>query len=220
MGKHHPLVLNSCTLEHTTAAVTTSADGRVLPTFVIFLQQFPEDGFMDGIDPKWTTAVSESGHMNGELMELWLTKCFIPNIPRDRPVALFVDNHASHVTTGVINICKENNIELFAYPSNATHILQPNDQLFHNLKDTFSELATSLQFLDENLIVNKKRFTQTLYYAIKKSMTKKNIVAAWSKTGNWPVNKQAATVSEYWASHKTATEGNDHIIQINNDNYT
>ncbi len=100
-GNKHPLIVNSITIEHTTLATTSCADGSSLPAFLIYLGSFPSYGFIDGIPDNWVYNWNESGYMTGELMVEYLKKCYLPNIGQDRPHLLLLDNHKSHLTPGI-----------------------------------------------------------------------------------------------------------------------
>ncbi|XP_067684308.1 uncharacterized protein [Haliotis asinina] len=75
--------------------------------------------YKEGVPGDWLFAVSESGYMDTELFTDWLTKIFVPNCGRTRPVLLILDNHNCHVQLAVLEIAKENEIEFLCLP---THI--------------------------------------------------------------------------------------------------
>ncbi len=99
----------------------------------------------------------------------------------------------------------QNKIELYCFPSNGTHFLQPEDQSFHQLKAAVTEISYQSGYMDENMVINKYRFAMVLYYAIKTCRTKSAITKAWERCGALPVNPDAVAVSEYLASHKAPT---------------
>ena len=48
--------------------------------------------------------------MDKELFYEWFVKLFIPNCGKQRPVALLMDNHDSHLSTKVIDAARENEV--------------------------------------------------------------------------------------------------------------
>ena len=86
-----------------------------------------------------------SGWIDGELYLAWMKKVFFKFCGSQRPVVLFVDGHASHVSLDVIDLARENDIILFCLPPHTTHALQPLDvSVFKSLKSHFSKAVHSL----------------------------------------------------------------------------
>ena len=46
-----------------------------------------------------------------------------------RPVLLIQDGHASHMSIGLIELARANDVHLLCLPAHTTHILQPLDVL-------------------------------------------------------------------------------------------
>ena len=143
--------------------------------------------FFDGIPDEWSYAVSESGFINGSIFVNWLEKTFIPNCGRKRPVILTMDNSSTHISIAAIDMCIQHQVELYCYPSLASHLVQPNDQFFNVVKNATSEIAHNLGFLDPDFCVNKDKFAKVYYYGEKKALTEKNVKSAWAKSGSWPI---------------------------------
>ena len=59
---------------------------------------------------------SDSGWIDSELFLSWMNKAFLKHCGSQRPVLLFVDGHASHITLDVIDVAKENDVILFCLP--------------------------------------------------------------------------------------------------------
>ncbi len=186
--------------DHITAAVTTCANGSVLPTYIIFKDSFPATRFDENVDNTWVFAVNDTGHMTSDLMVQYLEKCFLPNIGNDRPILLFMDQHSSHMTPAIIETAIANKIELFCYPSNCTHMLQPFDQSFRTLIESVAKIAISLKLINPALHIDKYKFPVVLQYAISVALSKKNVKSSWSITGNWPINPDVMFMAEYLAS--------------------
>lgn len=137
-----------------------------------------------------TFAVTDSGYMTTDLFLRWL-EIFIANIPPIRPVLLIMDGHLSHVSVGVIEVAKQNRIEMLILPPHTTHIFQPLDvSVFKPLKDNFRNEVRSRSRKYRNGI-KKYDFGKVFTPAYYKGVTPGNIVAGFQKTGLWPVNKFA-----------------------------
>ena len=63
--------------------------------------------------PNTIYGMSPQGWIDQELFVKWLEKLFIENIPKTRPVLLFLDVNSSHFTPEAIKIAVENEIVLF-----------------------------------------------------------------------------------------------------------
>ena len=81
---------------------------------------------------EWTTGeveetlhgMSSKGWMDMSLFEQWFSKHFLHHVPSVRPL-LHMDGHSSHYSPLAVNMAAEEEIILFALPSNTTHLSQP-----------------------------------------------------------------------------------------------
>ena len=189
-GIKHPYIKHSSTREHTSAVICASGSGVILPPMIIFKDSFPHSCYAsEGVSGS-LYAVSKSGHIDSSLYINFIEKLFIPNIPPQRPVILIQDNHASHLSLPLIELCRANDIILLNLPPHTTHILQPLDQLFDTLKSAFTNIARTASLLRENLIISKTKFTPVLKQALK-SLTPKKVATAFRKTGIHPIDRHA-----------------------------
>ena len=77
---------------------------------IIFSKCFPGGNYrFDGPDDALYVK-SESGWIDSELYLLWMRKIFLRHCGSQRPVILFVDGHASHITLDVIDLARKNNV--------------------------------------------------------------------------------------------------------------
>ena len=75
--------------------------------------------------------VTKTGWFDSRTFELWFCHIFLPhvdNIPGEKVV--IADNLASHFTSTVESLCRENNIYFTTIPLNSTHLMQPLDVAF------------------------------------------------------------------------------------------
>jgi hypothetical protein len=74
------------------------------------------------------------------------------------------DNLAAHMTLELVNYCRENQIHLVNFPAKTTHLLQPLDALFNNLKAKFANIARRAQLANPSGIVNKNNFSGEYFF--------------------------------------------------------
>ncbi|KAJ8305255.1 hypothetical protein KUTeg_015800 [Tegillarca granosa] len=130
---------------HITANLCICADGRILPTFLIFESGLPHTAYTDGVPESLMFGYFASGYMDHCLFQSWFEYVFIPYCGSARPVLLIMDNNDSHITLDTINIAFKNQIELLCLPPHTTHILQPQDVHINGpLKARVASVATML----------------------------------------------------------------------------
>lgn len=129
---------------------TISADGDILPPFLIFPYKRSQSWMTE--ENSFPFTLTDSGWMKTDAFCSFLTDQFIPELKKRDvtfPVLLFLDGHRSHVNLDVTDLCMENEIVLYCFPPNSTHILQPADVgLFKPLKDKWR--VTTSSWLREN----------------------------------------------------------------------
>ncbi|XP_053381964.1 uncharacterized protein LOC128549365 [Mercenaria mercenaria] len=192
----HTFSAKNVTSGHVTANICICADGKILPTMVIFKGSFPHRKFDDGIPDSWLSATSESGYMDGDLFLSWFRMVFVPNCGKERPVLLVLDNHDSHVTLPLVECARENNIILLGMPAHTTHILQPLDVKVNGpLKNRFSSLAVKLGFVNRSFTVQRAEFPIVLRHALEQT-TPASVRVAFAVTGIVPFNPKAIDTSQ------------------------
>ena len=83
---------------------------------LVFSKSFPGGAYrFDGLDDT-TYAKNESGWINSELFFIVDEECFLKHCGSQQPVVLFVDGHASHINTDVIDLARDNDVILFCLP--------------------------------------------------------------------------------------------------------
>lgn len=55
---------------HVTLHMCISADGKVIPSFVIFEKSFPHTAYKDGVPGNWMLAYSDSGYMDKAFLHM------------------------------------------------------------------------------------------------------------------------------------------------------
>ncbi|XP_053383335.1 uncharacterized protein LOC128549782 [Mercenaria mercenaria] len=198
---------------HITAHLCVCADGRFLPTMLIFQGSLPHREFKDGLPSSWLYASSESGYMDGDLFLAWFKSCFLKYCTKERPVCLIMDNHDSHITLPLVKAAKENNVILIGLPGHTTHILQPlNVKIIGPLKSRCATIAERCGFVNNSFNISKARFPLILNYAIDQT-TPSSVKEAFRATGICPLDGSAIDKSQIvpatFAKPTTATEENN-----------
>ena len=77
------------------------------------------------------------------------TYCTLSSIYLERPVVIFQDNLYAHDTPELVEFCVSKGIHLVNFPAHVTHILQPLNKLFGNLKTTIQAKAREASLLSQ-----------------------------------------------------------------------
>jgi 4-hydroxybenzoate polyprenyltransferase len=179
-----------------------SADGRVLPSTVIFKgktvqqQQFPQN--LDFLDD-WNFTCSEKGWTNNQIALIWLKMVFIPLTKPDNPREprlLILDGHGSHMTEDFLFECYDNNVFLLFLPAHTSHVLQPLDvAVFGPLKNAYRRFISDLATIADSSQIGKISFLYNYHKARKEAITKNNIYAGFKAAGLWPLNVAKALMN-------------------------
>ncbi len=130
---------------------------------------------------------SKKGYMTADTFVEWF-RSFCERIPKKRPVVLLLDGHASHLTNNVIEMARQEKIEIFCLPPHTTHLYQPLDvAVFKSLKENFKKIVHSRMRRLKNL--QRKHFGSIFSKAWDISVTRLNIKSGFKISGLWPVNK-------------------------------
>ena len=104
--------------------------GQQVPSFFVFPRARMIDSLVEGASLGAAGTVSETGWSNTEVfsdyMKNYLLK-FLPFRSNDSPVLILYGGHKSHVSLGLIEWAKREDIILFILPSHCSHLLQPLD---------------------------------------------------------------------------------------------
>lgn len=133
-----------------TALFCGNAEGYLIPPFFIFKKGPKQTNFMNGAPSGSETYLGGSGWMTTEGFLQWL--CFFIGKVRptaEEPVLLLVDGHASHKNIEVVELAKNNHIQMLSFPPHCTHKMQPLDRtLMKPFKTAFNKAAE--EFIRQN----------------------------------------------------------------------
>jgi DDE superfamily endonuclease len=89
--------------------------------------------------------------------------------------------------------CFLNNVYCCYLPAHCSHGLQPLDNgIFNAVKAAYRKELGKLASLTDSAPVDKVNFIRAYAKAREVGMTKKNILASWRVTGNWPISRVKA----------------------------
>ena len=156
--------------------------------------------------PSTVYGLSDKGWIDQELFSMWFQNHFLIYAPSTRPLLLLMDGHASHYCPDTIHLAGQQKIILFTFPPNTTHLTQPLDKgCFGPLKKEWQNVCH--RFMSENpgKVVSRYSFSDLFRQAWFKSMTMNNILAAFSTTGVYPLNRKKL-MGEEEPSHSLSKE--------------
>lgn len=190
-----------------TVLATFNAVGDYLPPMIVYpgkrLRDVGQDGFTEAM-----YAQTETGWMTAEVFLEFLHSfhSFCRSKSFSFPVILFVDGHSTHLSHDCASFCSENNILLYCFPPNATHVLQPADHaLFSPLKTSWFTQVKNWQMEHLGQILTKRDFSSVFRQAWNQTATLEVAVRGFKSTGLWPLDVSAVDYSRLEASRLYAT---------------
>lgn len=129
------------------------ADGTAIAPLVIFKGETTvQTGWiLDDMDKDWSWTCNSKGWTCDKIGEEWIKRCFNPQTrakANGRIRVLICDGHGSHISSGFIRFCMDNNISMLLMPPHSSHLCQPLDVgMFSPVKQAFSvEIDKSLVY--------------------------------------------------------------------------
>ncbi len=114
-----------------------------------------------------------------------------------KPWILFVDNHKSHHSIEVSEICQANEIIMIGLPPNCTRFMQPNDVLFFGaLKNAFAAVLRELRCERKLFYLNNENFASVLKLAINRSAKEAVLKSGFKRTGLSPWDRDAPNFNQ------------------------
>jgi hypothetical protein len=209
-GTRHLHSRTSGNKETITIIACISADGKAVPPHVIIKGKTQRSlmGFNTKVAPPGTNwSWSESGWTKQGLAKLWFTKTFLPNIGSERPQILVLDGHDSHNFIELLELARENHIEIIELPSHTSNWLQPCDRtLFKPLKDYYREEAQELMSRFPGIVTCRSNFTGLFAKAWEKAVTTANITSGFKACGIYPFNPLAIPHEAYMPNYMYTVE--------------
>lgn len=217
-GIKYPDKVTNYTKSCVTVMFAASADGTLLPPFVVYKNPPRGAGvlytsWIKG-GPKGKPCCNErcckkgtmfditnSGWFESTTFEKWFEYLFLPhakNIAGKK--AIIGDNLPSHFSLKVLQLCDENNITFICLPPNSTHLTQPLDvSFFRPLKLTWGNIIEDYKSEHpSSSSVDKSAFPQMLSTLLNTLQSeeggnriKQNIISGFKGTGICPLDVNA-----------------------------
>ena len=181
-------------IEHITLMLCISAQGgSVKPTAIFPLRTLPE--LPPEVCNYFAISGSDSGWINGIILNAWLTNIFIPhvnnlrmNMPENSPALLLLDNHSSRESIDIEKIWREHQIMILLLPPNTTHLTQPLDATVNGvLKKHFAQIFE--HNLQDNTRIRRAKVMIASMYALSVALSTFHVVQGWIHTGLEPIDQ-------------------------------
>lgn len=180
-----------------TLGVTISADGTMPdPMFVLAgktLPYLPED-----LKELGKYFYQENGSVDQTILTSYLQDVIIPWLVTKRQsikdlnarALIVIDNHKSRYYIPLLQLLKDNNIDMLFLPPNSTHILQPLDVcVFGPFKSALSSKLTKRLNSEDKLAVLRVKLIETAHECLQSVSTRLTIKKSFMLTGILPVNR-------------------------------
>ena len=189
-----------------TVEVCFNATGHYMPVMMVFPRKRMKPELMVNAPQGAWGVCSDSGWITTELFLEWFEKFIVfSGATKDRPVLLLLDGHATHIKNiNLINLARENGVEIIAFPPHTTHRLQPLDVAFMKPLSTYYDQAVN-SWLRSNpgLVVTSRQVAELFGKAFIQAATMTTSVNAFRKCGIWPFDPSVFTESDFIASETT-----------------
>ena len=183
----------------TTIIPTINAAGDCFPPFVIMKGGAVKDEIHQ-LYPSAKFVNTKSGYIDNEMFISFLhffedNRMKIPG----KKCLLFLDGHASHLSTDAIEFCMANDIELFCLPPHSSHRLQPLDTHFNKpLKSSWTKKIEDFFRANCETTISRVTFANLLRSCYGEMEKKRGlIVDSFAFCGLFPLNLSAVTPEEF-----------------------
>lgn len=180
----------------TSVMFAASADGKVLPPYVVYKAQNMYESWTVGGIKGARYNRSPSGWFDAISFGDWVTKLAIPAL-KDLPgkKILIGDNLSSHFSSKTVNECLKHNISFIFLPSNSTHMTQPLDvAFFRPLKAAWRKILEKWKMGEGRraATIPKDRFPHFIKELMDsiRANQEKNIKSGFRKCGIYPLDRE------------------------------
>lgn len=176
--------------DNVTTLITVNALGELAPPLTIFKYDRLPRAVIEAAPSNWGIGKSDTGWMQSENFFEYFANVFHPFLAKnniERPVVVFLDGHASHLSLALSSFCRENQIILVCLPPNATHIMQPLDvAFFHPLKQKWKGFARKWMYEHDGFTMTKKDVPSALSRILQEKTFSNSIISGFRTSGLYP----------------------------------
>ena len=188
-----------------TSCLIVSAVGNTVPPAMVFPRVNFRAHMVAGAPPGTLGLASKSGWMTSELF-IQVMQHFINHTKssKDNPTLLIYDNHESHLSINVLNLAKDNGVNVLTLPPHSTNKLQPLDVGINKPFKTYYDQAV------DEWMTGHPATPMSIYdiaacmgIAHRRAMTPTTIMAAFRKTGIMPYAPDVFSDADFKCSSVT-----------------
>lgn len=181
--------------ENITVCYCFGANGSMLKSQVILKEKFnrmEEIAYASGsVNGNFLFTQTESGWQTKRSFEAYIHRIDLELKDVERPIFIFMDNHASHINYNLFMWCKDRGIHMVSFPPNCTHILQMCDtSIFGPAKLGWRRELTDWKRNNGNKEVDEIDFIKILKSMNDRVINESKIVNGFKGTGVFPLNVQ------------------------------
>lgn len=191
----------------TTVVTCTNAIGHYVPPLIIFPRKNMKPELMDGMPPGSIFACHPSGWIQTETFTLWF-RHFMKHVKptMDDPVVLVLDGHFSHTRNlEVINLGRQNHVNILCIPPHATNKMQPLDLSFMSpLKTYYAQEIEQWLRNHPGRVVTVYQIGELFGKAYLKAATAEVAASGFKKAGLYPCDRNKFRDHDFPFSEETS----------------
>lgn len=185
-----------------TMALAVNATGNSVPPFFVF----PRVNFREHFIINGPTGCSGYAHPSGWMTENGFLKYmnhFVSHVrcSKEKPCLVLIDNHSSHLSSDVLDYCKENGITLLSFPAHCSHKLQPLDRSVYGPFKKYVNSACDSWMTSNRRPMNIYDIPGIVKTALPNAINPNNITAGFRVSGIFPFNNDIFGDADFMPSY-------------------
>ncbi|XP_045188135.2 uncharacterized protein LOC123546012 [Mercenaria mercenaria] len=190
---HYPPAVTSGKIQTVTLIGCGSASGYALPPYLIFPGKRLLPDLLEGSSPGATGTMSETGWSNSAIFRDFMENHSLKYIPgrSDEKVLLTLDGHRSHISVGLVDWAKDNNIILFILPAHTSHLLQPLDLACYGSFQHIYNYACHKLMRETAAAITRYNICAIACKVYHQALKPENLQSGFKRAGIYPLNKEA-----------------------------
>lgn len=175
-----------------------SASGHMLPPMIVYKALNVYTSWCERGPAGAIYSASKSGWFDSFQFEKWFFEMLLPHLRRKPGKKMIVgDNLASHISSAVIQACKDHDIQFVCLPPNSTDKLQPLDVgVFGPVKKAWRVILTEYKTSHPTQVgIPKTEFPRLMAKLLERSNPGQYLPAAFDRCGLYPVSLDRAVES-------------------------